>query len=331
MSCEPDSHTFFTLIFASSPCVYVNQINTHAVTQWGLNISPAILISDEAHSVAWSAGVFSAGIGCWQWLVVSQARARPCTLCKCLSKAAGRAHYGKSSSDRVWWLKSILNHWLVLFSQMCPQCVLMVNTQKCRSSDLTSKYPVTSCHRSFSIHLPLRISFCTNHLHWYRAQVSLEKLHLAELAEPRPESDLEPLQGDSVDPCACADSVYTSRVWVLWDESFSKQREACNYLLFSWMGSKSEREHHPILLYHAAAGVGVIRRGPLLLPTRFYRPEKLHSILILQFLFSRNLLRKYFDLLIFVQVAYKWALHHIINICISSKGNAITYVICLKS
>lgn len=172
------------------------------------------------------------------------------------------------------------------FPQMCPQCVLMVNTQKCRSSDLTSKYRVTSCHRSFSIHLPLRISFGTNHLHWYRAQVSLEKLHLAELAEPRPESDLENLQGDSVDPCACADSVYTSRVWVLWDESFSKQREACNYLLFSWMGSKSEREHHPILLYHAAAGVGVIRRGPLLLPTRFYRPEKLHSILILQFLFS---------------------------------------------
>lgn len=62
---------------------------------------------------------------------------------------------------------AFLNRWLVLLFQMSPRCVLMVNTQTCWDSNLTSKYPVTSCHRSFATHFPLRISLCMNHLHWF--------------------------------------------------------------------------------------------------------------------------------------------------------------------
>lgn len=214
---------------------------TH-LTHWSLNNSSGILICDEVHvsnvsrfnnhhvSLGWSTDIFSMCTwfgkkrslnGCWQCLF-SWPHVGPCTLCKwCPSKLAGRVHYGKSSSDWVRWLKSIFfffYRWSVLFFQMFPQRVLMVNTQKCWDSNLTSKYPITSCHRSFTIHFPLRSSLCMNHLLRYLAEVSPEKPHPADLKEPDPESDPEPLLGDSVDPCPCADSVnYISAIWVHWD------------------------------------------------------------------------------------------------------------------
>lgn len=92
---------------------------------------------------------------------------------------------------------------------MFPQCVLMVNTQTCWDSNLTSKYPVTSCHRSFTIHFPLRISLCMNHLHWYLAEVSPEKPPFSELEEPHLESDLEPLLCDSVDRVTALTALHT--------------------------------------------------------------------------------------------------------------------------
>lgn len=48
---------------------------------------------------------------------------------------------------------------------------------------------------------PPRNFLCMNLLHSYLAEMSLEKPHPAELKEPDPELDLEPLRDDSVDLC----------------------------------------------------------------------------------------------------------------------------------